>query len=316
MMKRWEELALAYIAECRTCGLSNETLAGRESEILRFGRWLKRQSPRPKIEDINHDLLVQYIKGRTSFLSKSSTCGVISKLRVFGDYLVLHGLWRTNPLHWIKGPKLNTNYRKLPKNYKRVDLENIFKASFSAHNSYSRTIGPALISLMYTTGLRKSELLRLNTTDWDRRNLTLKIFGSKSGQDRLTPVSSVTWRCLEAYLQKREQILLEKNLQSEALFINQHGRRISGMTLASILKTSAKRAGVKKATAHMFRHSCASDLVEKGTPIHIVQKVLGHSVVMTTFRYLNVADPQRVEAMRVHPINQILGFTEDSHGSV
>jgi site-specific recombinase XerD len=309
-MKRWDELAHKFISDCRTSGLSRDTLLSRESEILRFGRWLAKQQPRPRVEDVDHELILKYLKSRTTFLAKSSVSGVISHNRMFGDFLVSQGLWRSNPLNWIHGPKVN-NYRKHPRNYNKSDLEKIFQSSFAGHTAYSRSIGPALISLLYSTGLRKGELLRLNVADWDRRNLTIKIYGSKTGQDRLTPVSQVVWRCLESYLQQRDKIMLATASRSDALFVNRFGNRIKGETLASVLRTAAKRAGVKRPTAHMFRHSCASDLVEQGTPIHVVQKVLGHSAVMSTFRYLTVADPLRVEAMQIkHPINDILGLKE------
>lgn len=312
-MRKWDELVTSFTEECRIRGVGEATLLTRESELMRWGKWLKKKHKNIKIEDISQDSITDYIKSRTTFLSKSSTCGVMSSMRNFGEFLVSQGFWKNNPLLWMQGPKLNTNYRKIPKNYQKSDLKKIFEESFNGNLPYFRALNPALISLMYSTGLRKGELLGLNLSDWDRKNLTLKIYGQKTKQDRLVPVSSITWKCLENYIQKRNELLIKQKIQNEALFVNRNGERITSNNIHVQLKRIAKRAGVKRATAHMFRHSCATDLVEKGAPIHIVKNILGHSHIVTTFRYLNVADPERKKAMESHPINSILLANQENN---
>ena len=225
------------------------------------------------------------------------------KLRKF---LIDRGEWVSNPLIWIKGPKLNTNYRKVPKNYQRNQLKKKFEESFNGPSSFNRAFNPAIISLLYNTGLRKDELVRLNFTDWNRKDLTLKVFGKKVGVERVVPVNAVTWKCLENYLSKRSEILIKKNTQCEALFVNRNGSRAKDSQIYAQIKSVAKRAGVTNASTHMFRHSCATDMVENGASIQTVKSILGHSHIVTTFRYLNVADPERQKAMHLHPINSIL----------
>jgi integrase/recombinase XerD len=73
------------------------------------------------------------------------------------------------------------------------------------------------------------------------------------------------------------------------------------------LKTLARRCGAERVTLHQFRHSCASDLLESGVHLPQIQQMLGHQTIQTTVRYLHVADPQRHEAVKLHPINRMLG---------
>nr|MBC8551553.1 tyrosine-type recombinase/integrase [Candidatus Brocadiales bacterium] len=182
----------------------------------------------------------------------------------------------------------------------------IFEESFNGSLKYFRSLYPAIISIFYTTGMRKSELLNLNLSDWDRENSTLKVYGSKTGRDRVVPLPEVAWRCLESYLCIRYNLLLKQGKTCDALFVNRNGDRVNGTQILVQFKRIAKRAGVAKATIHMFRHSCASGLIEEGVPLPQVSNILGHSCSVSTFRYLNIADPKRKKAMLKHPINKIL----------
>lgn len=304
-MKNWDGLVEKLAAIDKARGISAQTIKNRERELYKWGIWLKQRKPRPKISEIDIHLIHTYIKRRSAFNSKSSTCGVIGSMRLMGDLLVEEGHWIQNPLRWISGPKLN-NRSKIPKNYHRSDLKKIFEESFNSYYPYFRALYPAVISLFYSTGIRKSELLNLNLKDWDREKSLLKVHGKKTGQDRMVPVPEVAWKCLENYLAVRANLLLENNVLSDALFINRKCTRVNGTQLLVQFKRIAKRANVEKATIHMFRHSCATGLIKEGVPMPQVQKILGHQSSSTTFRYLNIASPDRDKAMKIHPINKIL----------
>jgi site-specific recombinase XerD len=230
---------------------------------------------------------------------------VISCLRCFGDYLVENGLWLQNPLRWITGPKLN-NTRKIPKNYHRSDLQKIFEESFHSYYPHFRSLYPAIISLFYSTGIRKSELLNLDIDCWNSEEATIKVFASKTRRERVIPVPEVTRKCIESYLIKRNNLIVLKKKNISALFVNKNCERVNGTQLLVQFKRIAKRAGVDKATIHMFRHSCATGLIEEGVPLPHVQRILGHASTISTFRYLEIASPERKKAMHKHPVNEIL----------
>lgn len=304
-MRRWDNLVDGFLKEYSVRDISIGQVRNRERELAKFGIWLKRKKPTPKIEDISLDLIHEYIKSRTTFLSKTSVVGVIGALRAMGDYLVENGVWLQNPLRWVTGPKIN-NLRKIPKNYHRSDLQKIFEQSFYAQIPHFRALYPAIISLFYSTGIRKSELLNLDVASWDSEEATIKVFASKTRRERVIPVPDVTRKCIENYLIKRNNLLLSRKKNSTALFINRNCERVNGTQLLVQFKRIAKRAGVDKATIHMFRHSCATGLIEEGVPLPQVQRILGHASTASTFRYLEIASPERKKAMNKHPINEIL----------
>jgi len=309
-MRKWDALVEKLTSYDEARGLKKSTLNTKSSELYRWGTWLKKQRPKVRIEDIDIDLIHKYIKARTLFKSKAFTCSIIGIMRAMGDLLVEEGIWTQNPLRWISGPKL-FSHRRIPKNYHRSDLKKIFEESFNSTYPYFRKLYPAIISIFYTTGLRKSELLSLDLKDWNRTESTLKVYGSKTGQDRLVPVSEVAWKCIEDYLKARNTLLLKLNKTSDALFINRKGSRVNGTQILVQFKRIAKRAGVDKATIHMFRHSCATSLIEEGVPLENVKQVLGHACVQTTYRYSHIASPERVRAIRKHPINDILNSLKE-----
>jgi site-specific recombinase XerD len=114
-------------------------------------------------------------------------------------------------------------------------------------------------------------------------------------------------RCVEAYLSEREQYLQELGKSEEpALFINRRGGRLSGSSLWSGISRIAKRMEVPLERLHQFRHTCASDLIEAGVSLPEVQRILGHSSISSTVRYLHFSDPQRRAAMERHPLTDWL----------
>lgn len=141
---------------------------------------------------------------------------------------------------------------------------------------------------------------------WDSEEGTIKVFASKTKRERVIPVPVVTRKCIENYLIKRNNLLIGKKKNIDALFVNRTGERVNGTQLLVQFKRIAKRAGVDKATIHMFRHSCATGLIEEGVPLPQVQRILGHASTMSTFRYLEIASPERKKAMNKHPVNEIL----------
>jgi site-specific recombinase XerD len=164
-----------------------------------------------------------------------------------------------------------------------------------------------VVAVLYGTGIRRGELVRLNLSDWRREEGLLLVDGRKTGRQRQVPVPSLTFRCLEAYLPQRHNHLEQLGLTEEpALFVNKLGARCQGTAVTCAVKGIAKRAGVGQLTLHHFRHTCASDLLEGGVRLPEVRLLLGHQSITTTVRYLHVASPQRHEAIRLHPINEML----------
>ncbi len=313
-MKRWDGMVDGYIKWCELRGLGETTLTGLRYELDRWGCWLKRRRPKPNLEEVDGLMLIEYVRSRTRFHAKTTVSGVTSKMRCMGEYLVQEGVWSKNPMRWIKGPRLDWRGR-LPKRIGQEHLKKIWDATRQNRNGYQQHLSMAVLALLYGTGLRRGELERLDLEHWKREEGILQIDGRKTGRERSVPVSEGIWRCLEAYLPLRQNLLEKRGVCREpALFLNRDGQRMSAQHLGLMVHRLAKAAEVPLVSLHQFRHTCASDLLENGVSLPEVQQLLGHATVVTTTRYLQIADPERARAIKKHPLNDSLGLPEQLQG--
>ena len=138
-------------------GLAEGTLAKKRDELDRWGNWMKRRRPRLDLEQVDHDVVIEYIRKRTGFHAKATVATVTSELRCMGEYLVMEGVWRKNPLRWIRGPRLDPRGR-LPRRIGAEHLQRIWEAARIHRNDYQQHLALALMALLYGTGLRRGEL--------------------------------------------------------------------------------------------------------------------------------------------------------------
>ncbi len=305
-MRRWDRLQDSYVEEYRARGLSPDTVAYTESRLDRWGRWLKKRRPRIVIERIDAETITHYIATCSSFRAKATVYATLSSMRGFGDYLVRQGLWKINPLRWMKGPKV-TAYSRLPKRIDHAHMEAMWRVAANRGGGYSSHLWVTVLAMLYGSGLRRGELVRLNVDAFDRSEGALRIDGRKTGQERCVPLPEMVLRCLEAYLPLRHNQLEESGLVGEvALLVSHRGQRLSGSAISNGVHDISRQAQVPIHSLHQFRHSCASDLLEAGVHLAEVQRILGHGVISTTVRYVHLADPQRRAAIALHPINDWL----------
>jgi site-specific recombinase XerD len=255
---------------------------------------------------VGSDHIVQYLQGRASFKSKSTVAGIVSILRGMGEYLVRQEVWTSSPLRWMRGPKLDWQ-RQAPRRIGRKQMETLWQTAATHRSGYRRYLWTTLLAMLYGTGLRRGELARLDVSAWEESAGTLLIDGHKTRCQRQVRLPTLTARCLSVYLPQRYNQLQRLGRTDEpALWINQDGERLSKASISRGIARIADRGGVGHITLHQFRHSCASDLLEAGTHLPEIQRLLGHQSIMTTVRYLQVADPQRHQAAALHPINTML----------
>jgi integrase/recombinase XerC len=305
-MRRWDRLMDSYIEEYRARGVCAESVAMNAARLERWGRWLKARRPRIGIERIDADSITRYIESCSTFRAKATVYGTLSTMRGFGDYLVRQGLWTINPLRWMKGPKV-TPYSRLPKRIDHAHMRAMWSEAARRGGDYSSHLWITVLALLYGTGLRRGELERLNLASFDRNEGTLRIDGRKTGRERCVPLPEMALRCLEAYLPRRHNQLERFGSVSEtALLVTRNGARLTGSAVSNAIHAISRNAGVSIHSLHQFRHTCASDLLEAGVHLAQVQRILGHSGIATTVRYVHIADPQRRSAMSVHPLNDWL----------
>ena len=307
-MRRWDRLVESYIEEYRARGINPATMGSTATALDRWGRWLKQRRPRVSIERIDADLITRYITSCSTFRAKATVYSNLSMMRGFGDYLVRQGLWTVSPLRWMKGPTITP---RLPKRIDREHMEALWREAGRRRGGCSAHLWVTVLALLYGTGLRRGELERLDVECFDRSQGTLRIDGRKTGRERCVALPPMVLQCLETYLPQRHNVLERHGALGErALLITRRGTRLSAHTISNTIHRIARSAGGPAVNLHQFRHTCASDLLEAGVHLAQVQRVLGHSVIATTVRYVHVADPQRREAMRMHPLNDWLVLEE------
>lgn len=146
----------------------------------------------------------------------------------------------------------------------------------------------SIVGLLYSSGLRRSELLNLKVTDIDSKRMVVKIKSAKGNKDRISILSPIILKDLQSYYKEYRP--------KEYLFEGQHGNKYSASSVLAIVNTSSKKAGInKKVTPHMLRHSFATHLLENGTDIRHIQLLLGHSSTKTTEIYTHVANRSFME---------------------
>jgi len=305
-MRRWDGLLERFLGELQARGLSTVTIEQYCRELDRWGSWLKHRRPRPSLEEVGSEEVVNYIRSRATCHSKSTVASVITALRNMGEFLVREEVWVSNPLRWMRGPRLDPRAR-VPRRIGRRTMEQLWEAVAAGRQEYHRYLWLTLLAVLYGTGLRLGELSRLEVRAWNREEGTLLIDGRKTGRERQVTVPALTWRCLEAYWPHRHNTLEQAGrLEEAALFVNRDGGRLRPRSISQGLQRIVRRCGLGRITLHQFRHSCASDLLEDGVGLPQIQRMLGHQTIATTMRYLHVADPQRHEAVKLHPINRML----------
>jgi integrase/recombinase XerD len=158
----------------------------------------------------------------------------------------------------------------------------------------------ALLELLYGTGLRLMECVRLDLSDLDLGQRTLLVRNGKGRKDRFVPLAGRAHAALEEYLREARPLLAER-WDDGALFLARSGRRLGPMSVRTLVKRCGLKAGVALST-HVLRHSCATHLLQGGADVRHVQKLLGHKDLSTTAIYTKVdTTGLRAVLRRCHP---------------
>lgn len=159
-----------------------------------------------------------------------------------------------------------------------------------------------ILEVLYSTGIRKLELMNLTVADVQLEEELLRINGGKGAKDRVVPLTAVACSFLESYVNAIRPQLLGSRLTNR-LFLSQRGRPIARNTLGGIVEKYARIARIKKrVTCHLWRHSCATHLLQNKANLRHVQEILGHRSLATTERYLHLTITELKAAhVRCHP---------------
>lgn len=227
--------------------------------------------------------------------SRATVLRKASALRSFVKFLRAEGELKRDPFLGVPLPKRT---RALPKFLTEAEMDEILAAPVSSGDAGSER-DRAMIELLYSSGLRRAEMSVLNVGDLDPLSGTLRVFG-KGSKERLVPVGKEALGRLRAYLRSRGA-----PADGEPLFANLRGARLSSEGVAFVVRRWVRRSSLlKKVTPHVFRHSFATHLLNRGCNIREVQEMLGHADLNTTQIYTHVSLKQLQDVYKVsHPRN-------------
>ena len=223
-------------------------------------------------------------------LSKRTIARKISTLKSFFKFLLKEGFIKSNPASSIPYPRLD---KKLPAYLTEQEMSGLIESLPEEKENDLRD--KAILELLYSCGLRISEMLTLDRDDVDLIGGVIKVKG-KGKKERLLPLGRPAELALQKYLAKRSD-------NFPALFLNRFKKRLSAVGVRKIINKRARLIGLsKKISPHVFRHSFATHLLNRGADLRSVQELLGHSDIVTTQVYTHLTTKRlRKIYDRAHP---------------
>ncbi len=278
--KKWADAARRYTTYIK---LEKRLAANSVEAYLRdlrlFAHFILRMwdVPPQKVEPQMVERFMAWLfdKGR----EKTSQARALSSVKSFFNFLMMEDRIEASPAEFIQSPKFG---RQLPDILSTDEIDRIIAAVDTSTVKGLRD--QAMLELLYSCGLRVSELITLRMQDLFFGEGYIRVIG-KGDKQRLVPISAVARERVYRYLDKRPGA----RSNEEVIFLNNRGRKLTRVMVFTILKQAAQRAGIDKhISPHTFRHSFATHLLEGGASIRQVQEMLGHESILTTEIYTHL----------------------------
>ncbi len=212
----------------------------------------------------------------------------------FYKYLVFMDKIKSNPCDGIKAPKLE---KKLPTYLTNEEIAKLFNIRLTKPVDYRNK---AILEVMYATGARISEVINLELNQIDFEECITRVVG-KGKKERIIPLDDVAIEALDNYINNYRPFLI-KNETCNYVFLNKNGEKISRQMIFKILKNLANKAGItKEISPHTLRHSFASNLLNNGADLRVIQELLGHENLETTEIYSHLQNKKIKDDYNNHP---------------
>lgn len=227
--------------------------------------------------------------------TKTTTGRKLASIKSFYRFLVREGILETNPMEGIATPKAE---KKLPTFFSVDDVFRLMDSPKSEKNLAVRD--KAILELLYSSGLRVSEMTGLDVDSIDLSGGMVKVLG-KGRKERMVPVGGKALTSIAEYFSIREE--LKKGNEEKALFLNFRGKRLTQRSVARIVEKYLRKAGIPgKGSPHTLRHSFATHLLDAGADLRGIQELLGHASLSTTQKYTHISMDKLMEVYdKAHP---------------
>jgi integrase/recombinase XerD len=277
-------------------GLSSNTVAAYKRDLMKFREFAEKRKVR--LEAVSRDDLVDFLASLYRMKLESRTVARhLVTLRNFFRYAQVQELVASDPSINLESPKIR---RGLPGYLRLHEVERLLSAPDQKTPLGLRD--RAMLEVLYSTGLRVSELTGLRVMDLDAKAGCLRCIG-KGDKERIVPVGKKALAIVDRYMREARPQLSAKNKApgSPAIFVNRRGRALSRVGVWKILSGYGKKTGFRvPLTPHMLRHSFATHLLERGADLRSVQLMLGHADISTTQIYTHVVEERLKQIYKAH----------------
>jgi integrase/recombinase XerC len=275
-------------------GYSPHTVSNYRRDLREFAAMAGPESAVASIDTavVRNFVYSLHIKNKSSSVARK-----LSALRTFFKFLEQEDMICHSPMASIAMPKQEQHVPVF------LSVDEVFALLETPdHGTKSGVRDSAMLELLYSTGMRVSELVGCNVTSLDFASEMVRVRG-KGNRERLVPMGKEAVKTLRAYGDVREEQLrhrlqLGKNVDREPLFLNSRGTRLSARSVERLIADYGRTAGIDKpVTPHVLRHSFATHLLEMGADMRSVQELLGHASLSTTQKYTHL---DMVHLMKVY----------------
>jgi integrase/recombinase XerC len=287
--------------------VSEHTLRNYASDLDQFLSYLAPENPDqckrilPPIQQIDHLTIREWLASlHSAQKKKTSVARKLAALRTFFQFLVREGVVELNPAKLVATPRLE---KKLPKHLSIDEAIKFIESPDSETELGKRD--RAMLELLYATGIRVSELTKLDLGDIDFKDKLIRVTG-KRRKERIVPFGDPAAAALKDYLSVREGFLMRAPVserEPEPVFLNYQGTRITTRSVGRMVeKYIGICAGMHDISPHALRHSFATHLLDSGADLRDIQELLGHARLSTTQIYTHVSMEKLIEVYdKAHP---------------
>jgi tyrosine recombinase XerC len=255
---------------------SQHTILNYRLDLGDFKKFLGEQA----IENIDYLTLRKYLALlKEKSLASRTVARRLATLRSFFKFLTREGYLKSNPITSLSSPKQE---KYLPSFMTEEEVTRLIQSAFAKDAQDERGLRDrAILETFYSTGIRISELVGLDSEDIDFIGGIIKVLG-KGRKERIVPIGEIALSAIKAYLDKRKK-------ESDVLFLNKNNTRITDRGVRDIVKKYIKLASIRHGiSAHTFRHSFATHMLNHGADLRSVQELLGHASLSTTQIYTHL----------------------------
>jgi len=283
-------------------GFSVNTTDAYRNDLYQLAEFAEREITKRSVMPVwtnfsRQDMLSYLLNLKERNYAVTTLARKVAAAKSFFGFMVAEGKIKGNPMENISSPKVG---KPLPNAISISQVHQLIDQPAKLTTPEAKR-DRAMLELLYASGMRVSELLSLNLNDVDTKGCYVRCFG-KGNKERLVPIYQQAANMVEEYITE-VRLLFVRSEAEQALFVNQHGDRLTRQGLWQILKAYAKSAGLsKQVTPHTLRHSFATHMLSGGADLRSVQELLGHTNISTTQIYTHLTSEHiRRTYEKAHP---------------